>query len=431
MDKTLPVVGYARVSTHSGEQLAALETQEERLKAAGVDRIITDVQSGRDNGRAGYMELCDLIARRQINAVVVTRIDRLGRTAADCDALIAYAVKHGIELRALNGGSIESASPYGFAMSRTMTTMAELESRMLSLRIRSALEQKRLTGAPLRGRAPWGYRISADRLHFEPDPVEWPRARRFIDSLEDHGYRMSTTLRTWQAAGQGPIPLSCTAAVRQWLMNPVLRGGIGYKRIKAHFTEVVWSQHEALITEHEYETVIRRHENASRMWGANVNHAPRLLTGLCRCAHCRTKMPYISGRKIPSLFCKTYGCPAHYKTIHASDIVAEINKALSARAADLAAAVAQESPEALALKRSIEELESRHDPDLAPAIAIKRQKMQNLHNAPAPDQSLLAALRNPSFWGHATETELREVYVDLVQEVTVLDQKVQAVELRL
>ena len=40
-------VGYVRVSTASGEQLAALENQRARIEAAGVDLVLQDIQSGR------------------------------------------------------------------------------------------------------------------------------------------------------------------------------------------------------------------------------------------------------------------------------------------------------------------------------------------------------------------------------------------------
>ena len=46
-------VGYCRVS--SGEQRSALESQIQRVKAAGVDRVITDVESGRNPDRVSSL----------------------------------------------------------------------------------------------------------------------------------------------------------------------------------------------------------------------------------------------------------------------------------------------------------------------------------------------------------------------------------------
>ena len=66
-------IGYCRVSTSSGEQLSALEAQVARVEAAGVDRVITDVESGLSNEREGMNELLSLIDRKQVSEVVATR----------------------------------------------------------------------------------------------------------------------------------------------------------------------------------------------------------------------------------------------------------------------------------------------------------------------------------------------------------------------
>ena len=68
-------VGYCRVS--SGEQRSALESQIQRVQAAGVDRVITDVESGRNPDREGILELLTLIDGRQATEIVATRVDRL------------------------------------------------------------------------------------------------------------------------------------------------------------------------------------------------------------------------------------------------------------------------------------------------------------------------------------------------------------------
>ena len=44
-------IGYCRVSTSSGEQLSALESQIARIENAGVTRVITDIESGLSNER--------------------------------------------------------------------------------------------------------------------------------------------------------------------------------------------------------------------------------------------------------------------------------------------------------------------------------------------------------------------------------------------
>ena len=238
-------VGYCRVSTASGEQLSALEHQISRIEGAGVDCVITDVESGMNSERPGLLELMDLIDTRKVSEVVATRVDRLGRDATATDSLIVLAGKRGVKITTLDGGEIEAQTPTGFLMARLSTSLAEMESKMLSMRIRRGLEARRAKRMPARGKAPWGYRISADKTKIEPDPEEWERVNNFLVVLREKRWRMNTALDNFP----GSIPLSSCRAVRAWLVNPILRGGIGYgQRANRVFDEIHWNQHQALIS---------------------------------------------------------------------------------------------------------------------------------------------------------------------------------------
>ena len=107
-------VGYCRVSTSTGEQLSALKSQVARVKTAGVDRVITDIESGLSNEREGMNELLNLIDSRQVQEVLVTRVDRLGRDASATDSLIVLAGKRGVRITTLDGGQIEAENPDRF-----------------------------------------------------------------------------------------------------------------------------------------------------------------------------------------------------------------------------------------------------------------------------------------------------------------------------
>lgn len=424
-------IGYIRVSTGSGEQLAALDNQRSRIAGVGVDRIIEDVQSGLEQDREGYLELLDLIDKRRVAEVVITRVDRLGRDAAETDAAIAFATQRGVRITALDGGEIETQTPGGFVMARILTTLAEMESRMLSQRIRAGLAERRKKHFPLRGRAPWGYQISADRTRFEPHPVEWARAKAFLQTLERLDWRMNTALDVWQAGGRGAIPLNSCRSVRAWLMNPVLQGGTGYHQVANHrYEEVVWGTHQPLIPRESFEAIERQLELNRRYWGHNVTIRPRLLTGLCKCTSCGRRMVYAGGRTIPSMLCKTRGCDQRYRSTHEALIRQAINRALCARAHAIASAVAEEPPELEELRLSVAQLEALNDPELAEVIAAKRARMQKLHNRPAVNQELAAQLRQGKFWESYTDPELMELYQLLVKEVQVTRQQVSQVLLK-
>ncbi len=427
-----PRIGYIRVSTAKGEQLSALENQRARVAATGVARIIEDVQSGRETDRVGYLELLALIETRQVSEVVMTRVDRLGRDAADVDAAIAFAAKRGVKLIAIDGGTIESETPQGFVMSRIMTTMAEMESRMLSQRIKAGLREGRKRRLPLRGRAPWGYRLNAQRTALEPDPIEWPRVEAFLSLLRSNRWRMSTALTAWAAEGRGDMPINSPQSVRAWLMNPILRGGLGYNQQKNHlYAEVVWDTHLALVSHTEYEELAQQLEENRRMWGHNSMIIPRLLTSLCRCSHCGKSMSYAGGRTIPAVVCKTRECVQRFKSTHESVIRDSVLAAITERAHSLATVIAEELPEAQVLRDAIQRLEALNDPDVANAISAKRERLEQMRHQDPVDPQLLEVLSRPRTLTHLAPDRLRALFQQLVVCIKIRDQAVEEVQLRI
>ena len=117
------ILGYARVST-TGQDLDA---QLVALTAAGVDaeRIYTDKLSGSaKTARPGLKAMIDYT--RAGDTVVVTAVDRLGRSVAEVTRTIAELGERRIILRALREG-IDTTTPTGRAVAGIMATLAELE----------------------------------------------------------------------------------------------------------------------------------------------------------------------------------------------------------------------------------------------------------------------------------------------------------------
>lgn len=103
-----------------GVQLAALATQ--RVESS---HIFTDKLSGAVNtDRPGLAAL--LHYAREGDTVVVTAIDRLGRSVAEVTRTIAELGERQILLRALREG-IDTGTPTGRAVAAIMATLAELE----------------------------------------------------------------------------------------------------------------------------------------------------------------------------------------------------------------------------------------------------------------------------------------------------------------
>ena len=117
------LLGYARVST-AGQDLDA---QLAALAAQGVEsgQIFSDKLSGAVNtARPGLAAL--LHYAREGDTVVVTAIDRLGRSVAEVTRTIAELSERRILLRALREG-VDTGTPTGRAIAAIMATLAELE----------------------------------------------------------------------------------------------------------------------------------------------------------------------------------------------------------------------------------------------------------------------------------------------------------------
>ena len=409
-------IGYCRVSTSSGEQLSALESQIARIENAGVERVITDIESGLSNEREGMNELLSLIDGKKITEVVATRVDRLGRDASATDALILLAGRRGVKITTLDGGAIEAETPTGFLMSRLTTSLAEMESKMLSLRIKRGLEQRRKTHKPCRGKAPWGYQISTDKSRIERNPETWDAANRFLDSLRANNWRMQRTIDLFQE----PSALNSQRSVKGWLKNPILRGGLGYGRRKDETWErVVWDLHEALLSHQEFKVITIKMEENRAHWGNNAQSTPKLLTGLVRCPNCKRNLRYAGGRIRLAVICNTSGCVSRFKGTYETIVTDAIKKELIKRAADLAQRIeVEEPPEAEALRQQISKLEAFDDADLEDAIEAKKQKLKEVLTTSSPMRpDRAAALAEPAAWEMATPDELRLIFQEFVQFV--------------
>ena len=408
-------IGYARVSTGSGEQLSALEAQVARVEAAGVDRVISDVESGLSNEREGMNELLELIDSKRVREIVTTRVDRLGRDATATDSLIVLCGKRGVTITTLDGGTVEAETPTGFLMARLSTSLAEMESKMISLRIRRGLEQRRKNHAPCRGKVSWGYRLSEDKVRIEPNPETWDDAKHFLHILREAKWRMYPALQQFDR----PCGLGSVGAVKAWLLNPILRGGIGYLRKGNHqYEQVVWDLHEPLISHAEFRIILIKLEENRRQWGQNANRVAKILTGLCYCTCCRQKLSYAGGQKTNALICRTGGCRSLYKSTPEKVIIEAVNNELSKKASELGQSINEEPPEAAGLRDQIDRLEKMNDPDLDEAIAAKRAKLRELLTTSSPkDLERVAALAQPEAWAMATEEELRLIYLEFVSRI--------------
>jgi DNA invertase Pin-like site-specific DNA recombinase len=121
----MAIVGYARVSTQDQNlsgQLAA-------LKATGADTIYREKISG---VRADRPQLAKLMASLQAgDVVVVTKLDRLGRSTRELLDLIDRIGKAGASFRSLGDPLWDTGSSQGRLLSTMLAAIAEFERELI------------------------------------------------------------------------------------------------------------------------------------------------------------------------------------------------------------------------------------------------------------------------------------------------------------
>jgi DNA invertase Pin-like site-specific DNA recombinase len=119
----MAIIGYARVST-LGQKY---DGQIEALKAAGATTIYWEKVSG---ARAGRPQLAKLMASLKAgDIVVVTKLDRLGRSTRELLELIDRIGKAGASFRSLGDPLWDTSSSQGRLLSTLLAAIADFEAR--------------------------------------------------------------------------------------------------------------------------------------------------------------------------------------------------------------------------------------------------------------------------------------------------------------
>jgi DNA invertase Pin-like site-specific DNA recombinase len=133
-------IGYARVSTRDQNP----DAQSDALLAAGCEKVFTDKASG-TLARRPELEKALLTANRAGDALVVTKLDRLGRSLEHLIELSKDLQTRGVDLVALDQG-IDTSTAIGRMFSQIIGSIAEFEHALMSERTRDGLAAARARG---------------------------------------------------------------------------------------------------------------------------------------------------------------------------------------------------------------------------------------------------------------------------------------------
>ena len=135
------IYGSARVSTKGQDKYGnSLKDQIAKLKAAGCIVIFSDSFTGTKMDRPEFNKLLEVLKPGDV--VVVTKLDRFARTAADGAKLIQKLVEMGVVVNVLNMG-IADNTPMGKLMVTILLAFAEFERDMIVERTSTGKAVKR------------------------------------------------------------------------------------------------------------------------------------------------------------------------------------------------------------------------------------------------------------------------------------------------
>jgi putative DNA-invertase from lambdoid prophage Rac len=138
---------YARVSTHDQQTIGLqAEAMSAYIKNRGwvATKRIEDIGSGA-KGRPGRESVLVAARRREIDVIIVWRLDRWGRSVADLMTTLGELLDLGVGFVSLTE-ALDLTTPSGRAMAGMLAIFAEFEREILRERVKAGIAQARKEG---------------------------------------------------------------------------------------------------------------------------------------------------------------------------------------------------------------------------------------------------------------------------------------------
>ena len=313
---------YTRVSTTMQIEGYSLDAQKARMKAYAAFNDYEIVGEYEDAGKSGKSTegrlafnrmLEDICADKDgVSYVLVFKLSRFGRNAADVLSTLQIMQDHGVNLICVEDG-IDSSKDAGKLMISVLSAVAEIERENIRVQTMEGRIQKAREGKWNGGFAPYGYKLKKGKLIINED--EAPAIRTIFDLYVNTSKGATGIAKHLELLGIGKIPrqngtcpLFNAQLIRRILENPVYCGKIAYgrrKTEKVHGTRneyrlveqddylLVDGLHEAIVSEElwnqaqaKLRSQARKYERTDR----GQEFRTHLLTGIVKCPICGVGM---------------------------------------------------------------------------------------------------------------------------------------------
>ena len=306
---------YPRVSTEMQVDGFSLDGQRSSLKRFADREEMTVVDIYEDAGKSGKSiegrpafkkMLSDIENGLQIDYILVYKLSRFGRNAADILNSLEFIQSYGINLICIEEG-IDSSQASGKLLISVLSAVAEIERENIIEQTMNGRKEKARQGGWNGGFAPYGYYLKDKNLFIQEEEAEVIRIiyDKFANTKMGYGgvaqYLNLQGIKKIQRQN-GKLSEWSGHLVRQILDNPVYCGKIAFGRrakekvkgTKNQYRQA-WQEeyivadvkHEAIISEELWNKVReKRIETGIKQPSKVGKDRSHLLTGLLRCPVC-------------------------------------------------------------------------------------------------------------------------------------------------
>ena len=310
---------YPRVSTEMQVDGYSLEGQKNSLKRF-ADREEMEIvgiyedagKSGKSiEGRPAFKKmLSDIKNGLEIEYILVYKLSRFGRNAADILNSLEFVQSYGINLICIEEG-IDSSQTSGKLLISVLSAVAEIERENIIEQTMNGRREKARQGGWNGGFAPYGYYLKDNQLLIEETEAE--AIRIIFDKFGNSDIGLGGVAKYLNLQGIKKIPRQngkletwSSHLIRQILDNPVYCGKIAYGRrtrekvkgIKNEYKQVHTDdyiledgQHEGIVSEELWQKVHAKRKATGIKQPSKVGKdRSHLLTGVLKCPICGSSM---------------------------------------------------------------------------------------------------------------------------------------------
>ena len=307
---------YTRVSTAIQVDGYSLDAQRDKLIKYAEYQEMEIVHEYSDQGKSGksvegrpeFMQMLEDIKaeKEQISYVLVYKLSRFGRNAADVLTSLQLMQDYGVNLVCVEDG-IDSSKDAGKLMISVLSAVAEIERENIQIQTMEGRRQKAREGKWNGGFAPYGYKLVNGYLIIEEDEMEIIRiifdkylntsmgAIAITEYLNSNGYkkklRQNNTLDYFTENFVSKVLDNAVYCGRITYGKRTMEKVIGtrneYRQVRKDDYIDVKGIHEGIITEEEWAQVqIKRKSMAAYQPKTHSLEHEHILSGLLKCPKC-------------------------------------------------------------------------------------------------------------------------------------------------